>query len=223
MPVDPGLLAALPPFRDVEPAIIAALAARAVEHRFEADAILFTAGATPPGMYVVLAGQVRVVRGSSGRQHVIHTEGPGGTLGEVPLFAGGTLPATAIAVEPSRCALLTREALLHAIAAEPRVALVLLGRLAARVRELVRRLDDRSTRGVTARLAEFLLARPRQPHPDRVSLGMTQVALAEELGTVREVVVRSLLALRRRGAIAPLGGGRYEITDREELQRAAEE
>ena len=222
MPVDPRLVGQLPPFRDAEPRAIDVLAQKAVERRFATDEVLFSAGTRPAGLYLVLEGRVRVVRGNA-RQHVIHAEGPGGTLGEVPLFAGGTLPATAIAAEPTRCALLTRDALLQSIAAEPSVALLLLGRLAARIRDLVGRLDDRSTRSVTARLAEFLLAQSRPPRPERVSLGMTQAALAEELGTVREVVVRALVALRRRGAIAPLGGGRYEITDFEALRQAAAE
>jgi CRP-like cAMP-binding protein len=83
----------------------------------------------------------------------------------------------------------------------------------------VQRLDDRSTRGVTARLAEYLLARASPE--GRLSLGLTQAALAEELGTVREVVVRALLALRRQGAIRALGGGRYAVVDRAALEHAA--
>jgi CRP/FNR family transcriptional regulator len=170
---------------------------------------------------VVVEGRVRVLRDADGRRHVVHTEGPGGTLGEVPLFAGGTYPATAVAVEPTTCALLTPAALHRAVADEPAVAFLLLGRLATRVRDLVQRLDDRSTRGVTARVAAYLLARASRDPASPLSLGMTQLALAEELGTVREVVVRALAELRRQGAIASLGGGRFAIVDREGLERAA--
>lgn len=219
--VEPDRLARLAPFRDAAPGALAALAAHAVERRFARDETLFRAGAAPAGLYVVLDGRVRVLRGADGRQHVVHAEGPGGTLGEVPLFAGGTYPATAVAAEPTTCALLTADALRRAVAEEPAVAFLLLGRLATRVRDLVQRLDDRSTRGVTARLADYLLARAARPDAGAVSLGMTQTALAEELGTVREVVVRALLALRREGAIRAVGGGRYAITDRAALERAA--
>jgi CRP/FNR family transcriptional regulator len=217
--VDPAVLHALPPFRDADRAAVAAIAAHAVERRFAPDETLFRAGDAAAGLYVVLEGRVRVLRGADGRRHVVHTEGPGGTLGEVPLFAGGRYPATAVAAEPTTCALLTPDALRRAVAAEPAVAFLLLGRLAARVRDLVQRLDDRSTRGVTARLAEYLLARASPE--GRLSLGLTQTALAEELGTVREVVVRALLALRRQGAIRALGGGRYAVVDRAALEHAA--
>jgi DNA-binding IclR family transcriptional regulator len=48
---------------------------------------------------------------------------------------------------------------------------------------------------------------------DVVSLGMTQVELAEELGTVKEVVVRALATLRRLRLIAAAGRGRYHVVD----------
>lgn len=223
--MDPAILSRLAPFRDAAPGVVAALASHAVARGFASEETIFRAGSAPGGLYVVIEGRVRVLRDSDGRRHVVHTEGPGGTLGEVPLFAGGTYPATAVAVEPTTCALLTPAALRQAVADEPAVAFLLLGRLAARVRDLVQRLDDRSTRGVTARVAAYLLARSGSSTTSaaHLSLGMTQIALAEELGTVREVVVRALAELRRRGAIASLGGGRFALVDRTALERAARE
>jgi len=212
-----------PFFVDTPREVVDALARHAVERAFAPQEVIFLAGAEPRGLHVVLAGRVRVVRARGDRQHVVHTEGPGGTLGEVPLFAGGGYPATAVAAEPTRCAVLSRDALLAAVAAEPRVAFLLLERLAARVRGLVARLDGLALQGATGRLAAWLLARPADRTGRAVSLGMTQGALAEELGTVREVVVRGLRALARRGAVRPLGGGRFEIVSRDELRRAAEE
>ena len=41
------------------------------------------------------------------------------------------------------------------------------------------------------------------------------------LGTVREVIVRELHALRRGGMIRSLGGGRYEIIDVPVLRKRA--
>jgi CRP-like cAMP-binding protein len=202
---------------------LAALAARAIELRFAPDEVIFLERDAPRGWYIVLEGRVRVVRGSDARQHVIHTEQPGGTLGEVPLFAGGGHPATGIAAEPTVCALFTRDALVAAMTDSAEVSLLLLRRLALRVKGLVQRLDERSTRSVHARVAQYLLGRPVSPRSGAVSLGMTQPALAEELGTVREVVSRELRALEKSGAIASLGGGRYELRDKEALLRAVGE
>jgi len=212
-------LAQLALFRDVPPAVLPALATRGIEVVFSANEVVFLAGSAPRGWWIVLDGKIRVVRGEGSRQHVVHTEGPGGTLGEVPLFGGGTHPATGIAAEPSRCALFTRPSLEAAIADAPAIAFLIAHRLADRVRQLVDRLDERSARSVQSRLIDFLLSRPPQ-RGSCVSIGMTQQALAEELGTVREVVSREVRTLVRRGWIEPLGGGRYRLADVSSLKSA---
>lgn len=218
--LDAGELAALPLFSGAPPALVAALARRGREVAFGPNEVIFLAGSEPRGWFVVLEGEVRVVRGSRGRQHVVHTERAGGTLAEVPLVEGGTHPATAIATATTRCALFTRDQLEAAIAEQPRIAFLIAGRLAARVRSLVDRLDDRSARSVDARLADFLLSRPESRRGSSISIGMTQQALAEELGTVREVVARKLRDLGRRGLLERVVAGRYRILDRHALARS---
>ncbi len=215
-------LADLPSFRELPPAVLEVLAASAITMRFVRDEVIFLAGSEPRGWYVVLEGRVRVVRGGTGeRQHVVHTETVGGTLGEVPMFGGGTHPATGLAAEPTVCALFSRSALEGAIARCPAVAFVLLQRLAARARRLVDRLDERSARGVQARLGEFLLERHAAAGSLHISTGLTQQELAEELGTVREVVAREVRGLIRAGLIVSAGGGRYELRDIEQLRELA--
>jgi CRP/FNR family transcriptional regulator len=211
-------LARLPLFQGASPAVVTALAKRATVVNAAADEVLFLTNSESRGWWIVLEGKVRVVRGDGARQHVVHTEGPGGTLGEVPLVSGGTHPATAIAAEPTSCALFSRAALEAAIREAPPIAFLLARRLSERVRRLVDRLDERSSHSVHARLAEFLLSRPVQR--SSISLGMTQQAVAEELGTVREVVSREIRALVRRGSIQPIGNGRYRIVDVDSLRRA---
>ncbi|HLG05897.1 MAG TPA: Crp/Fnr family transcriptional regulator, partial [Gemmatimonadales bacterium] len=182
-----------------------------VERRYPAGATLFRAGTAPAGLYVVLSGRVRVSRSRDGRQFVVHTEGPGGTLAELPFFEEGLLPATAVATEPTRCLILNRADLRAIMRDDSAVAWLFLRRLSARVRELVDRLDRASTQGIPARVAAFFLTRSNHPQP--FALGMTQAELAEELGTVREVVVRALAQLRKLGVIAPAGRGRYVVRD----------
>ncbi len=205
-------LKALDIFLGVPGSAIEALAKRGVELAFPANAVVFLTGSEPRGWYIVIEGSVRVVRGSGGRQHVIHTEGVGGTLGEVPLFTDGTHPATALASQPTRCALFDRAALEAAIRESPEIAFLLARRLALRVESLVERLHERSSQNVQARVIEFLLARVAN-RENVISLGMTQQALAEELGTVREVISREIRALVRKGLIEALGGGRYRLLD----------
>jgi CRP-like cAMP-binding protein len=210
-----------------------ALLERSVEKQFTTGQVLWSAGDRSEGITLVLEGKVRIVRGNGGRQLVIHSGEPGATLGEVPFFTGGRYPATAIAAEPTRCLLLTEAAVRRAIAADPALAFFFLKRLSHRIETLVERVDRITVSSVQMRLAQFILqryqttiasARPTsEPGKNAAfSLGMTQTALAEELGTVREVVVRALRGLGKFGAIERAGEGKYRILDLDTLQSLAE-
>jgi len=200
-----------------------ALLAHAVERTYAAGEVLFLAGTPPRGLHLVLDGHVRVVRGAGGRPHVVHEERAGGTLGEVPLFEGTTYPATAVAAAPTRCLVISREAVRAAVGASPDVALALLGRLAARVRLLVERMDARTSRSTLGRLAALAVARHGASGGAPFTLARTQQDAAEELGTVRELVVRGLRDLRARGVLGTAGRGRYVVLDEPRLRRIAAE
>jgi CRP/FNR family transcriptional regulator len=214
-------LDALPLFAGLSAATRRRLTAIGAKHSFAAGAVLFRAGTEAAGIYVVLSGRIRVMRSRQGRQHVVHTEGPGGTLAEVPFFEGGLLPATAIATRASCCLVLDREGLRAIMRDDPAVAWIFLRRLSARVRHLVERLDRASSQTVPSRLAAFIVARAASARSDTFTLGLTQADLAEELGTVREVTVRALARLRDAGLIESVGRGRYAVKDRAALEELA--
>jgi CRP-like cAMP-binding protein len=204
-----------------------------IERQFSTGEILWSAGDRSEGITLVLEGRIRIVRGSGGRQLVIHSGEPGATLGEVPFFTGGRYPATAIAAEPTRCLFLPEAAVRRAIAVDPALAFVFLKRLSHRIENLVERVDRLTASSVQARLAHFILqrhqatiassrSRSKSVKGAVFSLGMTQTALGEELGTVREVVVRALRALRQSGAIESVGDGKYRVMNSSILETLAE-
>lgn len=210
----------IPGFDALSPAALRELAVRGLERRYQARQVLFRAGQPSPGVFLVLEGRVRVVRDGPARRQVVHTEGPGATLAEVPLFDEGLLPATAVATLPTRCLVFGRQAIAAAISRDPRFAMFLLGQLARRVRHLVARLDRLSFQSVRARLADYLLSRAGEGNGGPVALEGTQTELAQELGTVREVLVRELRYLRRHGVIRTRSRG-YEVLDGAALRRLA--
>lgn len=220
--IDPDILLRIPLFQRLNAEALRELAARSTLRAFAADEVLWHAGAEPRGFFVIVEGVVRVVRTVQGRQHVIHVEQAGGTLGDVALFEGTTYPATAIAGRRTVCLAVTREGLLAAIRHDPELALALLGRLAARVRHVIGRLDGLAARSVSARLAGYLLERRRRAGTDVFTLGGSQTAVAEELGTVREVLGRNLRTLRDRGLIAAGPNGAVRIVDEPGLRAEAE-
>jgi CRP/FNR family transcriptional regulator len=206
----------------LSPAGRAALLERSIEKTYSAGEVLWIAGDTPAGMTLVVEGKVRIVRGSGGRQTAIHSGEAGSTLGEIPFFTRSTYPATAIAAEPTRCLIITHAAFDHALRVDPELAYVLLDRLSKRVQHLVERVGRLTSHGVTARLAQYLIERAGASTAPTFSLGMTQAELAEELGTVREVIVRALRQLKDAGAIASRASGRFAVVDPGLLREAAD-
>jgi CRP/FNR family transcriptional regulator len=206
----------------LSPAGRAALLERSIEKTYSAGEVLWIAGDTPAGMTLVVEGKVRIVRGSGGRQTAIHSGEAGSTLGEIPFFTRSTYPATAIAAEPTRCLIITHAAFDHALRVDPELAYVLLDRLSKRVKHLVERVGRLTSHGVTARLAQYVIERAGASTAPTFSLGMTQAELAEELGTVREVIVRALRQLKDAGAIASRASGRFAVVDPGLLREAAD-
>ena len=187
---------------------------------------LFSAGDEVAGVHLVLAGTVRIVREGIGRAVVVHRESAGGLLGEVALFSQSTYPATAYAAERTRVLLLPARAVLAELRVNPELCGWFLGRLAARTREVITRLDRLAHQSVLRRLAGHVARRRAGAGGTRdapLSLGMTQAELAEELGTVKEVIVRELRTLRRLRLVEPAGRGLYRITDLPALRSLAGE
>ena len=197
------------------------LTAVAVIERYPRRAVLFRAGDEPAALHFVLSGRVRVARRIDSGSSVLHFEEAGGVLGEIPVFGGGPYPATATAAETVRCAVLTSDAVERLLAEEPEFARFALRRIAHRARTVLERLDELSDYSVTARVAGYLLARSQAATGNDLDLGASQAALAERLGTVREVVVRSLRALCVEGAIQRVGRSRFTIVDERRLRELA--
>ena len=73
------------------------LASRSLLRTYAAGHLLFSTGEPCRGLYVVESGRVRIYRTSpAGREQVLHVEGPGRAVAELPLFDGGAYPASAV-------------------------------------------------------------------------------------------------------------------------------
>jgi len=134
---------------------------------------------------------------------VFHTEGPGATLGEGPLFDRGGYIATGVAIAPTQVLFLRRGALLDLCRRHPAVALSILETMARRVRHFAEIVSDLAFRPVPERLARYLVALARSNVPGtELDLKLTHTQLAARLGTVRELVARAFLHLEASEVIA---------------------
>jgi CRP/FNR family transcriptional regulator len=197
-----------PRFHGLTPQLWSRIEGAAIPCRFRAKQSLFRAGVQADALYFIVSGRVRVSRATSDRVELLHTEGPGGVLAEIPVFGGGTFPATAVATEPTQCLKLPISAVRRLLREEPDFASYAVARLATRAQSLLRRIDELTVSTIPMRVAAHIASRAgRTPF----TLGMTQAALAEEIGTAREVVVRAIAGIVRAGAIRRVGRSRYEV------------
>jgi CRP/FNR family transcriptional regulator len=199
-------LGAIPYFAPLPAAALGALGARCAVRAFERGAVVFEEGAPATGLWVILAGRVKLVRVSaSGREQVLHAEGPGATLAEVPVFDGGGYVATAVAIDDVRVLFVPRPVVLEVCRRHGDVALGVIAVLARRVRTFAALIEDLALRDVTARVAGWLLAEARRAGADIVELPGTREEMGARLGTVRELVSRALGRLRAAGVISVRG------------------
>lgn len=118
------------------------LAGRTVRKFFIAGELLFSEGEPCQGLYILARGKVRIFKTSvSGREQVLAVNGPGDTIAELPVFDGGPYPASALAVEDTEIAFISRRDL-HAYCMEhPEVALKMLLVVGGRLRALAAELE----------------------------------------------------------------------------------
>src|SRR5687768_511452 len=215
-------------FGEMDEKTLAALAARAVERRYERDELLFLAGEEARGLYVIVEGSVRAFRESlDGREQVIHVERAGATVAEVPVFDGGTFPSTVAAEEPTAVLYIDRRDVRRLCIEHPEIGLAALKLLAGRLRRCAELVETLSLREVGQRLARFLLAEARakgarEGSGFRLTLSQTNQQIAARVGSVREVVSRALTRLQHDGLIS-LEGRALTIHDERKLSAFAGE
>jgi len=199
-----------------------ALAQRAVERRFAAGEMLFWEGEPCAGIFLIVAGSVKIFKTSAaGREMMLALESAPSTVAELPLFDGGPYPASVRAVEPVVCLFLNKADFQQICRQYPDVALKVLAVVGHRLRHLVGVVESMTFGSVTERLACLLLDAARQSGADEFELPLTHQELASRLGTVREVVSRNLARFRAEGLIR-IAGRQIRILDRAGLERESE-
>ena len=163
-----------------------------------------------------------MVTGSDGKDVIFTLLGPGDTIGEIALLDGEERSATAIAVEPTRLLTLHRRELIPFLEGHPHAAIGLAGVLAAMVRRLSDRTEDRQTMPLPGRIAKRLLSLGRE-HGKRPIVGgpvevrLPQQDLADLVGTTRESVNKQLRVWSEDG-IVETGRGRVTLKNPKALE-----
>ena len=222
-----NLLRQIPLFSSLDNGMLDRLAARCVRRAVGAGVVLFTAGEAYRGLYMIESGRVRVYRISSdGREQVLHIEGAGRTVAELPLFDGGPYPASAITTEESRLVFLPRADFEQAYRTNPDFAHAIIQSLGKRLRHFVHVTETLAFRDVASRLALLLTGYAEQggretPDGIELTLARTQEEISLEIGAARESVSRAFKQLHAKGLIVAVDRDRLLIPDLTRLRTLA--
>ena len=152
-------------------------------------------------------GKVRIFKTSvSGREQVLAINQAGESIAELPVFDGGRFPASAMAIEQTEIAFISRQDF-HAFCMEhPEVALKMLAVVGGRLRRLVGIIEELSFTTIRQRLISLLLRfaeteGKQTPQGIEFQLPVSHQELASQLGTVRELVSRNLMRLQAEGLL----------------------
>jgi CRP/FNR family transcriptional regulator len=199
----PKALRATELFGGLDDVEMRALAERAVERRLTKGEVLFVAGDDARGLYVVVDGALRAFRESpDGREQVIHVERAGSTIAEVPVFDDRPYPSTVAADQDSIVLFIDKRDVRRLIMEHPRIGIAALKLLAGRLRRCSDLVESLSLREVGQRVARLMLSESAaRGGATRFPFALTQHQIAARVGSVREVVSRSLARMQADGLV----------------------
>ena len=119
------------------------LSARTVRKLFSTGELLFSEGEPCNGLHIIAQGKVRIFKTSAnGREQVLAVNVPGESVAELPVFDGGPFPASAVAIENSEVAFISRRDFQAYCMEHPEVSLKVLQVVGSRLRRLVAIIEE---------------------------------------------------------------------------------
>lgn len=216
------LLRSISYFSGLDEATLGALARVAVRRRYEAGQMIFVEGEPCAGLFIMESGRVKIFKLSpGGREQILHMFAAGEGFNDVAILDGGPNPANVMALEPTSVLVIDRPSMVDLLERYPVLSRAVIENLASRARHLVSLAEDLSLRTVMGRLAKLLLEQATEEVDlEGVPRGLTHAQMAARLGTVREMITRSLRKLEGEGIIE-IERHKIVILDREALEDKA--
>ncbi len=196
------------------------LARESVRRDYEAGQLVILEGEPTSGLYVVQEGWLKVSKiALDGREQIIQLLGNGDVFNAIGVFTEALNPASVTALETTRLWAIGREMMLRLLDSNPLLARLIIKDLAGRVTHLISLVEDLSLRSVEARLARLLLEQSVEDKVHRKKWA-TQTEIASRLGTVPDVVSRTLRKMVEQGLIE-ISRSEIRILDRPGLEDVA--
>ena len=204
-------------FSGLDDELIKRLSEGASLRRYQRGEVLFWADDPCASLHIIRRGIVKLFKTSQqGRELIINVIEEGATFNEVPVFDYGQNPVNAAALDTSDVWVIDAGIIRSTMESDPAMCRAVIANLTNNLRMLVGKVEELSFYQVTNRLARLISQMPEDQLIGLAPYRMTQDQMAAHLGTVREVVARSLCQLERSGAIK-VSRGQIEILDEEVL------
>jgi CRP/FNR family transcriptional regulator, dissimilatory nitrate respiration regulator len=214
------VLSAVSYFAELDLQSLQAISRSAISRVYDPDQLVILEGEPALGLYVVQYGWLKVSKiAIHGREQILQFLGRGEVFNAVSVFTGAPNQASVTALEETRLWMIGREAMLNLLDSNPRMARLVIQDLAGRVTHLISLVEDLSLRTVEARLARLLLEQSSVDTVHRQKWA-TQTEIASRLGTVPDVISRTLRKLADQGLIQ-ISRQEIRILDRSELETIA--
>jgi len=213
-------------FRRLSPDDRQRLAAVAHMREFEKGDTLFNEGDASDDLYTVVTGRVKVFKTTArGTDVILEIFGPGDPVGAVAVYESRAYPASAVALEPTSCLLIPRQAFFSLLETYPTLVRGLLVGLTHRLVELTTRLTELTGGRVDARLARFLLKLAndmgqRRPEGIFIPLSLSRQELADMIGTTIETSIRIMSRWGKEDLVRTEKDG-FLVVDRASLESIA--
>jgi CRP/FNR family transcriptional regulator len=202
-------------FTDLPEPLLKEVASNMQLREYQRGDILFWEADPCDGLHIMESGSAKIFRLSpQGRQYIVRILQERDTFAEVPAFDGGMNPVNVEALETSKVWVINGEKLRSLVTFHPAFTKKVLENFGEMLRNLVRNVSEMAFYQVTHRLARLISEQNNDESPPH----WTQEQLAAQLGTVREVVARSLKELERSGAIR-IEDRRIRVADNDVLQQ----
>jgi CRP/FNR family transcriptional regulator len=196
---DDTLLHRSPYFQALGPEAFAVIRRYAQQRTLHDGELIQLQGQPAESLFMVQQGRVRVYTSTpEGREQVLFILRSGETFNDAAVLDGGTNLASAQALAPQTTVAIVPGAIVRQLLlTNPQLAAGVVGILTNRLRQLAALVEDLALRDTTQRVARLLIEEGRASG----EVTLTREEIASRVGTVREVVSRTLRSLERTGAV----------------------
>lgn len=192
-------------FSELPEPIIHDLAKIARHCQYQAGKVIYIEGEPAENIYFLETGWVKATRMTrEGREQALAFMQPGEIFGDIEVFTGEDCPASVTTLELVDVWVIPANKFLILIKRHPELGMAVIHRLAKQVMYFIELVEDLSLRSVESRLAHTLLRHAEVQDgqllvPRRSWTTFDEMAV--RLGTVRDVLSRSLKTLEAEGLL----------------------